>query len=122
MLFRSAAATYTQWGVALTDMGRLTGMRTDLRLAIEKFKTSLRYRPGDANTLYHLACAHALCGDELLAAQTLKQCLAAATSDEYRNRARTNEDFKALHGNAELRDVFDVPGQWRPEPVKPLSR
>jgi tetratricopeptide (TPR) repeat protein len=108
----TSATTYTQWGRALIEWGKISGMRTDFRQAIEKFKTALQYRPGDAETLYHLAVAHTLTGDQLLAVRALQEALAADRSGGLRTRAQTDPDLAPLRGQPELREIFAPPDPW----------
>ena len=109
----TSAATYTQWGRALIESGKLSGRRTDFRQAIERLKTSLQYRPGDAATLYYLAVAHTLSGDGLLAVRALQEALAADQTGQWRERARADHDLEPLRGEPELREVFGPAETWR---------
>ncbi len=109
----TSAATYTQWGRTLIEAGKLSKMRTDFRLAIEKLKMSLQYRPDDAETLYLLAVALTQSGDYVLAVRALQDALAAGRSSTLRERARGDADFEPLHGQPELRDVFAPPNPWK---------
>ena len=105
-----AAATYTMWGDALIDLGRVSRLRGDFRDAIEKFNTSLALRPDDPATLFSLARVYAQLDDPVMAVQSLKKCFDVDTSRLYRQSALQDADLAALRGTPEFDDLMGKPG------------
>ncbi len=102
----NSAVTYTMCGSAFMQFGKLTGVRNDLRDAINQFTISLSLRPDDAATLYALACAHALIGNPIVAIETLKKCFAADASGIYSKLALKDPDLTSLRDDLAFKDLY----------------
>ena len=100
------AGTYTLWGDALLDLGRISRHRGDFRDAIEKLNTSLALRPDDPATLYSLARVYAQLDEPVLAVQNLRKCFAVDHAQVYRQSAPQDADLAALRGTPEFDDLF----------------
>jgi tetratricopeptide (TPR) repeat protein len=105
-----AAATYTMWGNALIDLGKVSRLRGDFRDAIEKFNTSLALRPDDPATLYSLARVYAQLDDPVMAVQNLRKCFDVDTSRLYRQSASQDADLATLRGTPEFDELMGKPG------------
>lgn len=102
------ATTYTMWGSALMQLGKLTRLRSDYRDAVDKFNISLSLRPDDPTTLYALACTHALMSNPILAVESLKQCFAAETDGVYRKLALRDPDLDGLRSERGFQELYEV--------------
>jgi len=106
----NAALTHTMCGSALVQLGKLTGARNDFRQAITYFNTSLALKPGDAATLYALACVHALMGNPILAIESLKNCFAVDPAGEYRRLALQDPDLAGIRDAIGFKDLYRSDG------------
>jgi Flp pilus assembly protein TadD len=92
----SQASTYTMWGSALVQLGKLTRLRSDFRDAVDQFNISLSLRPDDPMTLYALTVAQTLMANPILALETLKQCFAVDKSGACHQMAARDPDLVSL--------------------------
>ncbi len=104
----SVAATYTMWGNALIDLGKLSRIRADFRDAIEKLNTSLALHPDDPASLYSLARAYAQLDDPVMATQNLKKCFDLDVNQTYRQAVTQDADFSTIRHSPEFDELMDV--------------
>lgn len=100
------ASTYTLWGTALLELGKLTRLRSDYRDAAAQLSASLALQPNDPATLYTLAAAYALMDNSTLALETLRQCFAADTSQAFLKAAPKDPDLAGLRNEPGFAGLF----------------
>lgn len=107
----NAASTYTMWGSALVQLGKLTRLRTDFRDAVNQFNISISLKPDDSATLYASACAHSLMGNPMMTVEMLKKCFAADATGAYRKLALQDPDLAALQSELSFQELFTAPSK-----------
>jgi tetratricopeptide (TPR) repeat protein len=108
-----ATATYSMWGNALIDRGKLTRLRGDLRDGIDELNTALSLSPKDPTTLYNLARAYVILGNRILAIDTLKSLREVDPQRVLLNDAAHDPDFSDIWKDPEFQEMVNpvgVPG------------
>lgn len=87
----------------------LTSLRLrQLPLSIEHFQRALDLLPQDSNTLYNLACAHALAGNTDRALETLSAAFEEGFDDV--NLARNDRDLESLRDDPRFERMLEEQG------------
>lgn len=105
----NAATTYTMWGSALVQLGKITRLRNEFRDGVNQFNISLSLRPDDPATLYALACAHALMGNPIMTVETLKRCFDTDPTQAYRKLALQDPDLASMRDELAFKELFTAP-------------
>jgi tetratricopeptide (TPR) repeat protein len=111
----NAASTFSMWGAALVERGKLTGIRNDLREGIDRLNTSVSLDPNNPATLYSLAGAYAMMEKKLLAVQALKKCFEVDLNHQFYRLAPTDPDLAGLRDVPQFSDLFSA--GTRPDPL-----
>jgi hypothetical protein len=112
----NATETYCLWGTAYLELGKVSGSRVHLHLAVDRLKTSLEKNPQQTEARYNLACSYALLADTAQAVRELRTCFEQDDSHRFLQIAADDPDLHLLRETPEFHALIAPP----PAPGVPL--